>query len=280
MADARTGRGARAGAAGGTVKVATWNVNSLRVRLPQVLAWLDEHEPDLLALQEIKQPDAAVDADAIRDAGYHIAVNGQKTYNGVALISRAEPRDLVRDLPGFDDAERRVIAATLGQVRCVNVYVPNGQSVGSDKYEYKLRWFDALARYLAAERRRYDQVIVLGDFNVAPADADVHDPEKWRGGVLVSEAERSRLAGIIDSGFADTFRLFEQPAGIYSWWDYRARCFQRNHGLRIDLVLASPAMAERCRAASVDRSPREAERPSDHAPAIAEFDGAVHDAGR
>lgn len=255
------------------MKIATWNVNSLRVRLPQVLDWLAAHTPDVLAVQEIKQPTDAVDADALRAAGYRVAANGQPAYNGVALLTRDTAEDIARDMPDFEDESRRVIAATVAGVRIVNVYVPNGQSVGSDKYDYKLRWFDALTAYLRAERKRHKNLVVLGDFNVAPADADVHDPDAWRGSVLVSEPEREALARLMALGFADTFRLFEQPAATYTWWDYRGRSFPRNHGLRIDLILASTPMAARCASAGVDRGPREAERPSDHAPAIAEFDG-------
>lgn len=253
--------------------IATWNVNSLRVRLPQLTEWLAGHPVHTLALQETKLPDADFPRAAIEALGYHVAYSGQPTYNGVAVLSREPLADVVTDIPGFDDPPRRVLAATIaGGVRVINLYVPNGQSVGSEKYAYKLRWLAALAPWLAAELAAHPSVVVLGDFNVAPEDRDVHDPAAWAGSVLVSEPERAALQALIDLGLLDTFRLFEQPPATFSWWDYRQGAFRRNAGLRIDLVLASRALAAACRACDIDREPRRAERPSDHAPVIATFD--------
>ena len=254
------------------LKVASWNVNSLNVRLPHVLDWCTEAQPDLLGLQETKLTDDRFPVAALAEAGYHSAFAGQKTYNGVAVLSRAPAEDVVTDLPGLDDPQRRVLAATIGDVRLVNLYVPNGSEVGSEKYAYTLGWLDALATFLEGELARHPNLIVMGDFNIAPADADVHDPEGWAGKVLCSEPERTALGRLLDLGLADTFRLFDQPEGVYSWWDYRMNLFRRGLGLRIDLVLASSALADRCTAAWVDKGPRGWERPSDHAPAVAEFD--------
>jgi exodeoxyribonuclease-3 len=254
------------------VKVATWNVNSLKVRLPQVLAWVAEAEPDVLALQEIKQPDEDFPAEALQAAGYHGISNGQRTYNGVALLSRQPPADPVRALPGSEDPQRRVLAATIAGVRIVNLYVPNGQSVDSDKYGYKLEWLRRLRDYLAHELETHEKLVVLGDFNIAPGDRDVHDPELWRGRVLFSEPEHEALARLLELGLVDLFRQFDQPEDAFSWWDYRAAAFRRNRGLRIDLILGSHAMAERCIASAVDPEPRGWERPSDHAPVWAEFE--------
>jgi exodeoxyribonuclease-3 len=253
------------------MKIASWNVNSLRVRLPQVLAWLEAHRPDVIGLQEIKLPDDAFPLAEIEAAGYRWIINGQRGYNGVALLSRAEPRDAVRALPGYDDEQRRVLAATFDGVRVVDLYVPNGQSLESPKYAYKLAWFGALRTFLAGELTVHERVVVIGDFNVAPEDRDVHDPVAWEGSVLVSEPEREALRAVMDLGLVDTFRLFEQEQGLYSWWDYRAGNFRRNRGLRIDLVLASRALADACVSSSIDREPRRHERPSDHAPVVAEF---------
>jgi len=254
------------------VKVATWNVNSLKVRLPQVLAWLAEAKPDVLALQEIKQPDEDFPAEALQAAGYHGISNGQRTYNGVALLCRQPPADPVRALPGSEDPQRRVLAATIGGVRIVNLYVPNGQAVDSEKYQYKLEWLERLRDFLADELEAHERLVVLGDFNIAPEDRDVHDPDLWRGRVLFSEPEHAALARLTDLGLVDLFRQFDQPEAAFSWWDYRAAAFRRNRGLRIDLVLGSHAMAERCIASVIDPEPRGWERPSDHAPVWAEFE--------
>ncbi len=253
------------------MKLATWNVNSLKVRLPHLLEFLARQSPDALCLQETKCEDAAFPAAAIEEAGYRWVHDGQKTYNGVAILARAEPSAVTRGIPGFADLQKRLIAADVGGVRVVSVYCPNGQSVGSDKYEYKLRWFAALADWLAGELAAGRPVAVLGDYNVAPEDRDVHDPEAWRGQVLVSEPEREALRRLFSLGFADAFRLFEQPDKSYSWWDYRMAAFRRNLGLRIDHVLLSPALAARCRSCSIDVEPRRLERPSDHAPVVCEL---------
>jgi exodeoxyribonuclease-3 len=254
------------------MQIVTWNVNSLRVRLPQLLEWLSVNQPDIVALQETKVPDADFPAAAIAAAGYQVAFNGQKTYNGVAVLAREPLSESVLEIPSFDDAQRRVLAVSCGALRVVNLYVPNGQSLGSEKYDYKLRWLAALRAWLCAELARYPQLVVLGDFNIAPEDRDVHDPAAWSGSVLVSEPERSALAALMQTGLTDVFRIFDQPPQSYSWWDYRAGSFRRNHGLRIDLILASTTLAPRCTGSRIDRLARSGERASDHAPVIASFD--------
>ena len=263
------------------MRIASWNVNSLRVRLPQLVQWDAGARPDLLALQEIKCTDDQFPQSELAALGYACAVAGQKTYNGVALLSRVgSPTDLVTDLPGFADPQRRVLAATVdvpslpkgsGDLRVINVYCPNGQAVDSDKYRYKLGWFAALRDFLAAELERHPRLVVLGDFNVAPEDRDVHDPSAWAGQVLCSGPEREALQALLDLGLSDCFRQFEQPTAAFSWWDYRAAGFRRNAGLRIDLVLASAALAADCSDCRVDAVPRGWERPSDHAPVLADF---------
>jgi exodeoxyribonuclease-3 len=254
------------------MRIATWNVNSLRVRLGHVLDWLATAQPDALALQETKLPDENFPAAAFREAGYEVAFAGQKTYNGVALVSRTPLTEILTELPGYPDPQRRVLAGTLGNVRIFNLYVPNGESTASEKYQYKLRWLAALRAALADELARHPQLIALGDFNIAPADRDVHDPQLWAGKVLCSEPEREALRTLLALGFGDAFRLFDQPDGSFSWWDYRAAAFRRGMGLRIDLILTSPAMSAHCRSCRIDPSPRALERPSDHAPVVAEFD--------
>ena len=253
------------------MKIASWNVNSLNVRLPQVLAWCADAAPDVLALQETKLTDDRFPADELRAAGYHSVFSGQKTYNGVAILSREPCEDVVTDVPGLDDPQRRVIAGTVGDVRVVDLYVVNGSEVGSEKFDYKLQWLERVTDWLADELARHGNLVVVGDFNIAPDDRDVHDPEAWREKILCSTPEREALGRILDLGLADTFRLFEQEEGVFSWWDYRMNMFRRKMGLRIDLVLASKAMAARCTASYVDIEPRRQERPSDHAPAVAEF---------
>ena len=253
-------------------KIASWNVNSLNVRLPHVLAWMDVAQPDVLALQETKLTDDRFPVQELVDEGYHSVFSGQKTYNGVAILSREEALDPVTDIPGLDDPQRRILAATVGEVRIINLYVVNGSEVGSEKFEYKLRWLDRVTAWLATEIEEFENVIVLGDFNIVPDDRDVHDPEGWREKILCSTPEREALGKILDLGFQDSFRLFEQQERTWSWWDYRMNAFRRKMGLRIDLILASKAMAQRCIASYVDIEPRRQDRPSDHAPAIAEFD--------
>jgi exodeoxyribonuclease-3 len=252
-------------------KVATWNVNSLRVRLPHVLDWLAAEKPDVLVLQETKLIDADFPAEAIQQAGYHVVYSGQKTYNGVAIISRIAGTDSIMDLPGLDDYQRRVLALTIGDVRILNLYVPNGESVGSDKYEYKLGWLKHLAAFVELERKAYPNMVILGDFNIAPEDRDVHDPAEWEGKVLCSAPERQALKALLDMGFVDCFRQEEQPDKAFSWWDYRMNAFKRNRGLRIDLILASEALVSRYLKCYIDKTPRGLERPSDHTPVIVEF---------
>ncbi len=254
------------------MRIATWNVNSLRVRLPHLQQWLEAGPADAIGLQELKLTDQDFPEAEIAAMGLHAAWFGQKTYNGVAIIARQPLTDVVRGIPGYDDPQRRVITASLGALRLINVYVPNGQSVDSDKYQYKLQWLARLQDYLADELSRHEKLAIVGDFNIAPADSDVHDPVKWEGAVLVSAAERAALQSLMALGLQDVFRQFEQPEASFSWWDYRMGAFRRNHGLRIDLVLASPALASRCQSCTIDRSPRAWERPSDHTPVVAAFD--------
>jgi exodeoxyribonuclease-3 len=253
------------------MKLATWNVNSIKVRLPQLLEWLAAAQSDVVCLQELKTEAAKFPRTELEGAGYACAVNGQKTYNGVAILARTPLADVTADIPGFADEQRRVIAATVQDVRVVCVYCPNGQAVGSDKYEYKLRWFGALREYLQAELRKHPRLAVAGDFNVAPEDRDVHDPKAWEGQVHVSEPERAAWRALLELGLKDGFRLFQQPDRIFTWWDYRMMGFRRNAGLRIDHILLSGALAERCTGATVDKAPRRLERPSDHAPALVEL---------
>ena len=253
------------------MKIATWNVNSLRVRLPHLLDWLAAHSPDAMCLQETKCEEANFPAAELRAAGYCAIHNGQRTYNGVAILARADPAGVCRGIPEFADEQSRVIAADIDAVRVVSVYVPNGQSVGSDKYAYKLRWFEALAKWLQGELATSPRLAVLGDFNIAPEDRDVHDPAAWEGQVLFSEPERAALRALFDLGLADAFRLFEQPGKSFSWWDYRMGAFRRNMGLRIDHVLLSPELARACRSCAIDTAPRRLERPSDHAPVVCEL---------
>ncbi len=253
------------------MKIATWNVNSLKVRLPHVLDWLETQAPDILVLQEIKQVTEAFPAADFAAAGYESIASGQKTYNGVAVIAKQEPRDPVTDFPGFEDPQRRILASTIGGIRVINLYVPNGSEVGSEKYAYKLDWLAALREFLAGELKAHEKLVVLGDFNIAPTDEDVYDAEKWGDAILCSPKEREALGALLDLGLTDVFRNFEQPEKTFSWWDYRAAGFRRNAGLRIDLILASPAMNAICTASYVDKEPRRLERPSDHAPVVAEF---------
>ncbi|HET20455.1 MAG TPA: exodeoxyribonuclease III [Chromatiales bacterium] len=255
------------------MKIATWNVNSLRVRLPQVLEWMGAEQPDILAMQETKLVDEKFPVEAFRELGYEVAFSGQPTYNGVAVLARQPLEDVVTDIPGFEDHQRRVLAATVGGVRVIDLYVVNGEAVGSDKFAYKLAWLEAAHDWIHDELKRHPQTVVLGDFNIAPDDRDVHDPEAWREKILCSTPEREALRRLLDLGLSDVFRQFEQPEKSFSWWDYRMNGFRRNLGLRIDLILASTPLAERCTASGIDKVPRGWERPSDHAPAWAVFDG-------
>jgi exodeoxyribonuclease III len=254
------------------LKIATWNVNSLRVRLPHVLKWLEREQPDLLAMQETKLKDDDFPADAFSAYGYVATFAGQSAYNGVAILSRTPPSAVCYDIGGgYVDEQKRVLGATFGSLRFWSLYVPNGQFVGSDKYRYKLEWLAALRVLLADELARHPAVLLVGDFNIAPDDRDVHNPLKWQGKIMCSDAERAALKGIYDLGLDDAFRLFPQPEKIFSWWDYRAGAFRRNQGLRIDLVLASKGLSQTCRGCRIDKEPRGWERPSDHVPVVAEF---------
>ncbi|MET0918010.1 MAG: exodeoxyribonuclease III [Burkholderiales bacterium] len=253
------------------MKLATWNVNSLKVRLSQLIDWLSKVGPDIVCLQETKIQDVDFPFDAIRTAGYEALACGQKTYNGVAILSRSTGTDIVTAIPGFVDEQKRILAATFGDIRIISLYVPNGESVISDKYQYKLGWLGALAAWLADELARYPKLAVLGDYNIAPDAADVHDPKLWEGQVLFSQPEREALRGLFDRGLKDSFRLFEQPAKSFTWWDYRMNAFKRQLGLRIDHILLSPALAHVCTSVRIDRDMRALDRPSDHAPVIAEL---------
>ncbi|HJO35703.1 MAG TPA: exodeoxyribonuclease III [Gammaproteobacteria bacterium] len=253
------------------MQLASWNVNSINVRLPQVLAYLEEGSLDLLALQETKVPDGRFPREAFAEAGWQVLASGQNSYNGVAILSREPAREVVLELPEFADPQRRVLAASFGELRLINLYVPNGQAVDSPKYAYKLAWLAALERFLQTELATHGALAVVGDFNIAPAPADVHDPAAWEGRVLFSEPERAALGRLLDLGLVDSFRLFSQPAGSFSWWDYRLNSFRRGRGLRIDLALLSRSLAARCRASSIDADWRAQERPSDHAPVRVEL---------
>jgi exodeoxyribonuclease III len=253
------------------MKLATWNVNSLKVRLPQVLEWIGRHNPDALCLQETKLDNPRFPTAEIEAAGYRALHNGQKTYNGVAIVSLDPSSETITEIPGFEDPQKRVLAATIGGVRIINAYVPNGESTGSDKYQYKLKWLAAFRDWLKAELTQHPRLAVLGDFNVAPEDRDVHDPAAWEGNVLFSVPERNAFQELLAAGFKDAFRLFEQPERSFTWWDYRMNAFRRKMGLRIDHILLSEELAKACTACTIDIEPRQNERPSDHAPVIAEL---------
>ena len=281
------------------MRLATWNVNSLKVRLPHVIDWLATADCDVLCLQETKLTDDKFPAAELQAAGYSTVFSGQKTYNGVAILSRLPMRDASYGMPDFADEQKRVIAATIeaparasagpslgsstgpdaaastasnaATVRVVCAYIPNGQSLESDKYRYKLDWLDGLQDYMGAQTATHAHTALLGDYNIAPEDRDVHDPAVWQGQVLVSAPERAHFQKLLDAGFTDCFRLFEQPEKLYSWWDYRMLGFRRNAGMRIDHILASPALAATCRACVIDKAPRKREQPSDHTPVVADF---------
>jgi exodeoxyribonuclease-3 len=253
------------------MKIASWNVNSLNVRLPHLSTWLADAAPDVVALQETKTEDAKFPVEALTTLGYSSVFSGQKTYNGVALLTRTPARDVVTDIPGLEDHQRRILIASVGDLRIVNLYVVNGQSVGSEKYAYKLDWLAKVHDHLAGELQRFPQMIVLGDFNIAPEDRDVHDPAAWHEQVLCSTPERAALARLTALGLYDSLRLIDPEGGRYSWWDYRQGAFRRNLGMRIDLILVSEALRASCRAASIDRVTRTWERPSDHAPVTLEL---------
>ena len=254
------------------MRLATWNVNSLRVRMEHLGRWLADNAVDAMALQEVKLADEHFPHGALESLGLHSVCFGQPTYNGVAILARSPVTDVANGMPADPDPQRRVIAATVGPIRFVDVYVPNGQAVGSEKYTYKLAWLERLRAYLASLLPLHRYLLVAGDFNIAPEDRDVHDPAAWEGSVHVSPPEREALTKIRAEGFTDLFRQFEQPPRSWSWWDYRQGAFRRDHGLRIDLLLASKELAQRCTACAIHREPRSWERPSDHVPVTATFD--------
>jgi len=254
-----------------TTKFATWNVNSLAVRLPQVLAWLEANPVDALVLQETKLADEKFPHAEIESAGYKVQWHGQKTYNGVALLSREPAVEIVRNIPGFDDPQARVIAGTTAGVRVIGAYFPNGQEPGSDKFAYKMRWLDALHAWLAAELAAQPRLVLMGDFNIAPEDRDVFDPELLRGTIHCTDEERAHFRALLGLGLHDAFRLFEQAPRLWSWWDYRNLAFRRNQGLRIDHILVSEALRSAVSACAIDKLPRKNERPSDHAPVVVEI---------
>jgi exodeoxyribonuclease-3 len=252
-------------------KIATWNVNSLRVRLPHVEQWLETNQVDVLALQETKIKDENFPLDEIKALGYEAVYSGQPTYNGVAILSRKAAKNVFTGLPGFEDPQKRVIGADINDTSILNLYVPNGSSVGSEKYAYKLEWLSHLLKLVKRLLKKKKRLLLLGDFNIAPEDRDVHDPAEWEGSVHVSPAERAEFQHLLDTGLKDAFRLFPQPENSYSWWDYRAAAFRRDRGLRIDHILVNPALASLCKSCHIDKEPRKLERPSDHAPVVAEF---------
>ncbi len=252
------------------MKIATWNVNSLKVRLPHVLDWLAANQPDVLCLQETKLEDVNFPVAEIEAAGYRALFSGQKTYNGVAILSRQPGTEVQMGIPGFDDEQKRVLAATYDGVRVVCGYFPNGQSLDSDKYQYKLRWLEAMTGWLESEKQKYPALALLGDYNIAPEDRDTHDPQAVDQ-VLVSPAVRDYFRQLQALGLQDAFRLFEQPEKSFSWWDYRMMGFRRNLGLRIDHILLTAPLAQQCSACWIDKAPRKLERPSDHTPVVAEI---------
>ncbi len=255
-------------------RLATWNVNSLKVRLPHVLDWLASAQPDLLGLQEIKMEDAHFPLAAIEEAGYQAVFAGQKTYNGVAVLiknTHHKPLDIITDFADLSDPQRRILAVTVGDIRFINLYIPNGQAVGSDKYAYKLEWLNALVRFISEQKKHYQQIAIVGDFNIAPTDEDVHDPSLWVDQILCSQPERAAFDQLLALGFHDAFRLFERSKKEFSWWDYRQMGFRRNIGLRIDHILLSTPLSARCTHCEIDKAPRKLERPSDHTPVFSDL---------
>jgi len=250
------------------LKIASWNVNSINVRTEHMVQWLEKNDMDILAIQETKCPDEQFPFEPFFDMGYEVIVSGQKSYNGVAILSRSEAIDIITDIDGFDDPQRRILAATIDGIRIINLYVPNGQSLDSDKFQYKLKWLEEVTSFIAKEKEKHDKVVVLGDFNIAPLHQDVWDPKEWQDKILVSHQERTALNRLLRLGFVDSFTMFKQPDDSFSWWDYRAASFRQNKGMRIDLVLLSSALVDSCQNSSIDKTPRSWERPSDHAPAF------------
>jgi len=253
------------------MQIASWNVNSLKVRLEHLVEWLDFVQPDIVALQETKTLDENFPVEAINAAGYEVVFSGQKTYNGVAILSKQKATDIVMEVPGLEDPQRRFLAATVGDIRILCLYVVNGQEIGSDKFDYKLAWLEKVTSFIRKDIKKYSDYIVLGDFNICHTAADVHDPAAWKDRIFCSVEERAALQEILDLGFVDTYRLFDQAESSWSWWDYRGGNFRRNIGLRIDLILASSELAKHCVCSEIDVEPRTWERPSDHAPVLAKF---------
>lgn len=251
------------------MKIVTWNVNSLNVRLPHVLSYLKEHQPDILALQETKLPDEKFPIAEIEAAGYQVSFSGQKTYNGVATLSRTAAADIITDIPGLDDPQRRLLATTFDDLRIVNIYVPNGQEVGSEKYDYKFRWLNAFREYLSSELAAHKKLIVLGDYNIAPADLDIHNPKRWEGKIMCSDREREMFRSLLALNLTDSVRQLHPNEPMHSWWDYRMGAFRRGWGIRIDQILITEPIKPL--AAGVDQDERGKERPSDHAPVWLEF---------
>lgn len=266
---------AASGSEATVLSVASWNVNSIKARLEHLIKWCGESAVDVVALQETKTVDAGFPGEALAPLGYVHTISGQPSYNGVAILSRALPREVVTAIPGFVDEQRRVLGVAFDDYFLLNLYVPNGSAVGTDKYVYKLAWLDALLAWLPALLQAHPRLLIVGDFNIAPDDRDVHDPDAWRDQILCSEPERDRLRALAALGFRDLFRDFESDTGHYSWWDYRAGAFRRNHGLRIDLAWGSAALVPHCRGVVIDRAPRKWEKPSDHAPVITTLDFAT-----
>ncbi|MBD3235131.1 MAG: exodeoxyribonuclease III [Candidatus Eisenbacteria bacterium] len=254
------------------VKIATWNVNSIRARLPRVSVWLEHEQPDLLCMQETKVVDEAFPREAFHDLGYHVESFGQKTYNGVAIVSRAKPEEVLRGFP--EDApgiERRLIGGRYAGIWILNVYVPHGTELGTPRFDFKLDWLRRLRGLIQSRWQPGDPILVCGDFNVAPEDRDVHDPDRWRGQLLFHPDEQAALRALMEWGLHDAFRLHTEEGGHFSWWDYRAGAFHRGWGLRIDLVLVSDGLREHCRAVAIDREARKGRKPSDHAPVVADL---------
>ena len=253
------------------MKIASWNVNGIRARIEHVTAWIKSNQPDVLALQETKVMDEMFPFDAFTSLGYKASIFGQKSYNGVALLSKKPPEECERGICGFVDEQTRVISGIYEGITVIDVYIPNGQSVGSEKFEYKMKWLKGLHHYLEVLTQINKKIIILGDFNIAPKEQDVHDPEVWKGKVLCSDEERAWLKKIEQLGFIDSFRLFDQEEGLFSWWDYRAAAYRRKMGMRIDLILISKALKKNCIRSYIDEAPRALERPSDHTPVLIEL---------
>ena len=253
------------------MKIASWNVNGIRARIEHVTTWIESNQPDVLALQETKVMDEMFPFDVFASLGYQANIYGQKSYNGVALLSKEKPKVCKKGIDGFTDEQTRVISGIYKDITIIDVYIPNGQSVGSEKFEYKMKWLKHLHDYLTALIKTDQKIIVLGDFNIAPQNQDVHDPEAWKGKVLCSDTERAWFKKIEQIGFIDSFRLFDQEENLFSWWDYRAAAYRRKMGMRIDLILISEALKKNCIKSYIDEAPRTLERPSDHTPVLIEL---------